>query len=149
MTLWKKSLFRAAYNEWEPRNFNIYVVNQIVASKIVMPALKKSIRSYSLKKRWMGSNFLDRINQSRRKGLLSMATRLAILVRGKSRTRFLIICFILNRQVFFNDVNWLSDIPNPPVNRYEYTFETYPGLLGLLWLIRSRELLPVHLFFTL
>ena len=42
-----------------------------------------------------------------------MATRLAILVKGKSRTRFLIICFILNRQVFFNDVNWLSDIPNP------------------------------------
>ena len=92
-----------------------------------MPALKKSIRSYSLKKRWMGSNFLDRINQSRRKRLLSMATRLAILARGRSRTRFLIICFILNRQVFFNDVNWLSDIPNPPVNRYEYTFETYPG----------------------
>ena len=61
-----------------------------------MPALKKSIRSYSLKKRWMGSNFLDRINQSRRKRLLSMATRLAILARGRSRTRFLIICFILN-----------------------------------------------------
>ena len=71
------------------------------------------IRSYSLKKRWIGSNFLDRINQSRRKRLLSMATRLAILARGRSRTRFLIICFILNRQVFFNDVNWLSDIPNP------------------------------------
>ena len=56
-----------------------------------------------------------------------MATRLAILAKGRSRTRLVIICFILNRQVFFNDVNWLSDIPNPPVNRYEYTFETYPG----------------------
>ena len=31
-----------------------------------MPALKKSIRSYSVKKRWTGSNSLDRINQSRR-----------------------------------------------------------------------------------
>ena len=29
--------------------------------------------------------------------------------------------------MFYNDVNWLSDIPNLPVIRYEYTFETYPG----------------------
>ena len=32
-----------------------------------------------------------------------------------------------NRQVFYNDVNWLSDFPNLPVIGYEYTFETYPG----------------------
>ena len=61
-----------------------------------MPALKRSIRSYSVKKRWTGSNSLDRVHQSRRRELLSMATRLAILARGRSRTRFLIICFILN-----------------------------------------------------
>ena len=109
-----------------------------------MPALKKSIRSYSVKKRWTGSNSLDRINQSRRKRLLSMATRLAILARGRSRTRFLIICFILNRQVFFNDVNWLSDIPNPPVNRYEYTFETYPGDFWSDFRVKSEHIRDKH-----
>lgn len=140
----KKSLFCAAYNEWEPRNFNTYVVNQTVASKIAMPALKKSIRNYSIKRRWMGSNSLDRIYQNRRKWLLSMAFRLAILARGRSRTRLLITCFILKRQVYFDSGNWLSDIPNPPVIRYEYTFETYPGDFWSDFRVKSEHIRDWH-----
>ena len=64
-----------------------------------MPALKKSIRSYSIKRRWIGSNSLDRIHQNRRRRLLSMAFRLAIFARGRSRARLLVICIILKRQV--------------------------------------------------
>ena len=45
----EKSLFRAAYNEWEPQ-LQHYVVNQIVASKIAMPALK--VHSVFSVKRW-------------------------------------------------------------------------------------------------
>ena len=44
-----------------------------------MLALKKSIRSYCLKKRWTGSGVLDRIHEIGRKRLLSVATRLAIM----------------------------------------------------------------------
>ena len=112
-----------------------------------MPELKKSIRNYSVKRRWMGSNSLDRIHQNRRKRLLSMASRLAILARGRSRTRLLLICIILERQVFYNDVNWFSDLPNQPVPRYDYTFATYPGDFWSDFRVKSEHIRDWYLAF--
>ena len=52
---------------------------------------------------------------------------MVLLTRGSSKTRLMVIYCILRRQVYSDSVNWFSDVPNPPVVRYDYTFVTYPG----------------------
>ena len=64
-----------------------------------MPALKKSIRCYSVKRRWTGSCALDRIRLKQRKRTLSMVEKLILLTRGSSKTRLMVIYCILRRQV--------------------------------------------------
>ena len=56
-----------------------------------------------------------------------MVEKFILLARGGGKARLMLMYCILRRQAHSDSVNWYSDVPNPPVVRYDYTFVTYPG----------------------